>query len=411
MPSQRFEFFVARRYLMAKRKQAVISVITAISVIGVAAGVMALVIALAVNAGFRNTLQRNMLSATAHVTILEKQTTIGIRDWRETAARLKRIPHVVQAAPALWGTVMFTGPRSAYGIVKGVPGPESGSVPEVLRRLKMGTFEGWKRLDGVPPVILGSRLAEQAGVTVGDRIKLLSPEGEMTPAGNRYVDYPFVVTGIFESGFYDLDSSFAFASLADVQRVMSLGDVVNSIELRLDDIYRAAEVAQAATAAAGPGRDASTWMEQHKQVLSALQMERVVTVITIGLIQMVAALNIVISLIMMVMEKHRDIAILMSMGARRQQVARVFQLQGVLIGAAGTTIGLIAGYTLSYLANRGQWIRLPEAVYSLSFVPFEPRALDGLWISAAAMTVSFLATIYPSRSASRIAPAESLRYE
>jgi lipoprotein-releasing system permease protein len=187
--------------------------------------------------------------------------------------------------------------------------------------------------------------------------------------------------------------------------------VVNVVELRIDDIYAAPEVASGATTAAGKGLDATTWMDQNAQLLSALKMERVVTVITIGLIQMVAALNILISLIMMVMEKHRDIAILMSMGARKEQISRLFQLQGVLIGVAGIILGLAAGYTLCYFADRGRWVQLDASVYALSFVPFEPRWLDGAWISAAALLVSFLATVYPARSAARIAPAEALRYE
>jgi lipoprotein-releasing system permease protein len=414
MPSltKRFEFFVAFRYLMAKRKQAVISVITGISVIGVAAGVMALVIALAVNAGFRNTLQRNLLGATAHVMILEKQTSNGIADWRDLVQRLQNLPGVTEASPSLYDTVMFSGPgRPAGGYMKGVPGPESGVVPEPLKKLKAGTFTGWDKVKGTPPIVLGSKLAEQTGMRVGSVVRVLSPQGEPTPWGPRMIDHRFRVVGIFESGYYDLDSSFAFASLEDMQRVMSVGDVVNAVELRLQDIYQAPQIAEAAVKLAGPNRGATTWMEQNSQLLGALHMERVVTVITIGLIQMVGALNILISLIMMVMEKHRDIAILMSMGARKEQIARVFQFQGVLIGAAGTVIGLVAGYTLSYFANRGQWVRLPEAVYSLSFVPFEPRALDGVWISAAALFVSFLATIYPARNAAKIAPAVALRYE
>jgi lipoprotein-releasing system permease protein len=219
------------------------------------------------------------------------------------------------------------------------------------------------------------------------------------------------VTGIFESGFFELDSLWAFAPLSAVQKVLSLSDVVNAVELRIDDVNLAPEVAKAAETLAGPTLSATTWMEQNRQLLNALKMERAVTVVTIGLIELVAALNILISLIMMVMEKHRDIAILMSMGARRQQIRKVFMFQGVLIGVCGTVIGMAAGYLLSDLANRYRWIRLDEQVYSLSFVPFEPRLIDGLWVPAAAILVSFLATIYPARSATRIAPAEALRYE
>jgi lipoprotein-releasing system permease protein len=181
--------------------------------------------------------------------------------------------------------------------------------------------------------------------------------------------------------------------------------------MRLDDIYAAPDVAEAAEKVIGADLAATTWMEQQRQILSALRMERVVTAITIGLIELVAALNILITLVMMVMEKYKDIAVLMSMGARREQVRNIFMLQGVLIGVVGTAIGLAAGYSISYLADRYHWIRLDEAVYMMSFVPFEPRPWDGLWVAAAAILVSFLATLYPARSATRIAPAEVLRYE
>jgi lipoprotein-releasing system permease protein len=408
----RFELFVALRYLTAKRKQAVISVITAISILGVAAGVMALVIALAINAGFRNTLQRNLLSATAHVTVLEKDTNTGIENWRELSARLKQVPRVVEVSPALIGPVMLTGPmQSSGGFIKGILPPDQVPIPEVLTTLKQGKLKDWRPVRGHPPIILGSELARRTGMRMDSLVRVLSPMGEITPYGPRLVVHQFRVRGIFESGFYDLDANYAFASLPDVQRVLSVDDVVNVVELRIDDIYAAPEVASGATTAAGKGLDATTWMDQNAQLLSALKMERVVTVITIGLIQMVAALNILISLIMMVMEKHRDIAILMSMGARKEQISRLFQLQGVLIGVAGIILGLAAGYTLCYFADRGRWVQLDASVYALSFVPFEPRWLDGAWISAAALLVSFLATVYPARSAARIAPAEALRYE
>ena len=411
-PHSRFELFVALRYLMAKRKQAVISVITVISVIGVTAGVMALVIALAITAGFRNTLQRNLLGATAHVSILEKEPTYGIQNWRELLPRVQKLAHVRSAVPALFGPVMVSGPLQQGGAtLKGIPGPNEAPIPDVLRHLKSGQFTGWEPVRGYPPIILGVRLAQATGMRVGDLVRVMSPQGEMTPMGQRLTEFKFRVTGIFDAGFYDLDLQFALASLKDVQRVMSVGDVVNIVELRLDDIYRAPEVAREAEKAAGKGLGATTWMEQNRLWLGALRMERVVTVITIGLIQMVAALNILISLVMMVMEKHRDIAILLSMGANKKQIGRVFQLQGVLIGAVGTALGLIAGYTICYFADRYQLLKLEESVYALSFVPFEPRALDGVWISLGAMLVSFLATIYPARSATRIAPAEALRYE
>jgi lipoprotein-releasing system permease protein len=410
--TKRFELFIALRYLTAKRKQAVISVITAISVIGVAAGVMALVVALAVNNGFRSTLQRNLLGATAHISVLEKEPGAGIQDYETLAAKLLELPGVIEASPSLYGEVLLIGPlRSSGAVLKGIPPPAQMPPPEALRNLKAGRFENWDGVGGLPPIILGSRLARTLGMRENSVVRVLSPQGELTPFGPRTAEFRFRVVGIFESGFFDLDNVWAFTSIEAVQRVLSAGDVVNAIELRLADMDRADEVASQVDLLVGPELAATTWMEQHGQLLGALRMERAVTAITIGLIQMVAALNILISLVMMVMEKHRDIALLMSMGARESQIRRIFQLQGILIGLTGIVLGLAAGYTLCFLADRYRWVQLDESVYSLSFVPFQPRWLDGVWIAGAALLVSFVATIYPARSATRIAPAEALRYE
>jgi lipoprotein-releasing system permease protein len=407
-----FELFIARRYLRAKRKQVVISVITAISVIGVAAGVMALVIALAINNGFRDTLQRNLLGATAHVSILEKEPGTGIEHWEQLAPRLARIPHVKSAAPALYESGYITGPVSGSGAaIKGVDVRPGAPLPDTLRHLKTGSLEGLRTSGGLPGIVLGSRLAENIGAVTGKQVSLLVPNGELTPFGPRPSYVRLRVTGTFESGFYDLDANWAFLSLSNAQRAFELTDVVNSIELMLDDIYQAPTVAAAAEKIIGANLAATTWGEQNKQLLSALTMERTVTVVTIGLIQLVAALNILITLVMMVMEKHRDIAILMSMGAKARQIRKVFVYEGALIGAVGTAIGLVVGYGVCYLAERYQWVKLDQQVYSIAYVPFEPRAFDGIWIAAAAMAVSLIATLYPARSATRIAPVESLRYE
>jgi lipoprotein-releasing system permease protein len=404
----RFELFVAGRYLRAKRKQAVISVITVISVVGVAAGVMALVIALAINNGFRNTLQRSLLGATAHVMILEKKPQYGIGNWRELDPQLRRIPHVIGASPSLYGMVLASGPiQSSQAYLKGIP---LDSAPDMLRHLKEGSFSELKTGDGLPGIVLGSRLAENTGMLPHSVINIMSPQGELTPFGPKFTRFRFRVVGIFESGFSDVDSQWAFVSLASAEEVFSV-DTVNAIELRLDDIYQAPQAAAAAEKMVGSKLVATTWMEQLHGILNALKMERIVTAITIGLIVLIGALNILITLTMMVMEKNRDIAVLMSMGARRAQIRRVFMLQGVLIGAVGTAIGLVSGYTLSFLADHYRWLRLDADVYALSYVPFAPRPLDGVWIAAAALVISFAATIYPATSATRIAPAEALRYE
>jgi lipoprotein-releasing system permease protein len=404
-----FELFVAGRYLRAKRKQAVISVITIISIVGVAAGVMALVIALAINNGFRNTLQSSLLGATAHVQLLAKQPADGIPNWKELDPQLRKIPHVVSASPGLYGVVLFSGPLQATGgVLKGVP---VDTTPDILRHLKQGSFDGVKNTDGTPGIILGSRLAQSTGMMLNSVVNVISPQGELTPFGPHLTRYRFRVVGLFETGFYDIDNGWAFTSLKSSQQVFASGDVVNTIDLRLDDIYKAPEVAREAERIAGSKLSATTWMEQFRQILNALNMEKVVTAVTVGLIELVAALNILITLVMLVMEKNRDIAVLMSMGAKRQQIRRIFVYQGLLIGVVGTVLGLVLGYSLSFLADHYHWLSLDPDVYALSYVPFAPRWLDGIWIAAAAIFVSFIATVYPARSATQIAPAESLRYE
>ncbi len=409
----RFEFFVALRYLKAKRKQAVISIITGISILGVAAGVMALIVALAINAGFRNTLQESLLGATAHVSILEKEPGYGIENWQTLVEQLEGLPHVETAEPTLYAPVFLSGPLQSDGaVIKGIRPDVDVHPVEVLNHLREGSLEGLEETEADHAgIVLGSRLASRTGMLLNSVVTVISPQGELTPFGPRPGIYRFRVIGIFESGFHELDAHWAFTSLRSAQKVLAVKDVVNSIELRLDDIHRAPAVAEAAKQIIGPDLAPTTWMEQNRQLLSALKMERVVTVITIGLIQLVAALNILITLIMMVMEKQRDVALLMSMGCRREQIRNIFVMQGVIIGAVGSVVGVIIGYSVSFLADKYRWIPLDAEVYSLSYVPFDPRWIDALWVPAAAILVSFLATLYPARAATRIAPAEALRYE
>ena len=409
----RFEFFIAQRYLKAKRKQAVISVITVISVVGVAAGVMALVIALAINNGFRNTLQTSLLGAYAHVMVMEKRTANGIENWRELTDKLRRIPHVIAASPALYGKgLIYTDTGQDLSVLKGVETGAELRTSDMLRHLKAGTLAGLDpRPGGLPGIILGTGLSQTLNARLGATVTLMVPQRVMTPEGMRNSYQRFRVVGLFQSGFFEIDSAWAFMSLGAAQRLLVLDDVANTIELKLDDLYRAPEAARAADRIAGADLTATTWMEQNHHILNALNMERAVTFVTIGLIVLVAALNILITLIMMVMEKYRDIAILVSMGAKQAQIRRIFMFQGVLIGVVGTAIGLAAGHLLCFFADKYRWIRLDEEVYALSFVPFSPRWVDSVWIAALAILISFVATIYPARNASRITPAEALRYE
>ncbi len=407
-----FELFVALRYLRVRRKEAVISVVTLISVAGVAAGVASLIISLAINNGFRSTLQRDLLGATSHVNILAKEPGEGIHDWRRLIARFQKLPHVTGTAPVLYAPVFLSSPLNGKGaILKGVDVPSELAVSGALRHLKAGRLADLTGSARYPGIILGSRLARDIGAVPGSVLSVITAQGELTPMGLRPGYQRFRVAGTFETGFYDIDDSWAYATLPAVQRVLALADVVNSVELRVDDLDRAPEIARAAEKAAGPDYSSTNWQEQNRQLLDALKMERVVTAITIGLIELVAALNILITLTMIVMEKFRDIAILMSLGTRRRQIRRILLLQGVIIGVTGTAIGLILGYSLSFLADHYRWIHLDETVYALSFVPFEPRVWDGIWVAFTGLLVSALATLYPAHNATHIAPAEVLRYE
>lgn len=434
----RLELFIASRYLRAKRRQAVISVITAISVAGVAAGVASLIIALAINNGFRQDLQQRLLGASAHVSLLRLEGG-GIPEWRSELERLRTQPHVVAASPAIYEQVLVSRGARAKGVVlKGVLPQYESKVSDLLGAVKLGSADSlkpkpssrdegvappddsassksdtppWDRRSEMAPIILGKGLAQELGATVGSVVLVTSPQGELTPFGivPKYVR--FHVTGIFDSGFYDYDAAWAFTRLEDAQRLFGLGDVVTVIEFKVDEIDRAGEIATALEQAAGRGFGSTNWMEQNRALFRALRLERVVTFITIGLIVLVAALNILISLIMMVMEKTRDIAILMSLGARRTQVRRIFLLQGVLIGVLGTALGLVLGYALAWAGGHYQWISLSPEIYAIDFVPFAPRALDGVVVALVALAISLVATIYPSWAAARILPAEALRYE
>ncbi len=412
----KFELFIAARYLRAKRKQAVISVITVISVLGVAAGVASLIIALAVNAGFKDDLQKRLLGATANINLLRTEND-GIRDYQALTTRLAKVPHVVADAPAIYETVLLSSGTRAKGVVlKGIEVNRELEVGDLLRSVKQGSLQPLQsEAAGSPsaaaPIAVGRDLADFLGVTIGDFVTAVSPQGSLTPVGVVPRYKKFKVVAIYDSGFYDYDSAWVFTTVPAAQNLFSLNRVVSVIEFKIDDIYRAPEVANAIKATAGQGFTTVNWMDQNRSLFQALRLEKVVTIITIGLIVFVAALNILITLVMMVMEKNRDIAILMAMGARLNQVRKIFICQGVIIGVVGTILGSILGYTASWLCNKYHLIVLNADIYSFSYVPFKMRPTDGLIIAGAAILISFLSTIYPARSAAKVSPVEVLRYE
>ena len=430
----RFELFIAARYLRAKRRQAVIGVITAISIIGVAAGVASLIVALSINNGFRQDLQERLLGSTSHVSLLRVQND-GIPNYKQLVENLKSQPNVVNGAHAMYEEVLVSrGARAKGAILKGVIPSYERNVSELLQMIKVGSderlnetapaattgdqladpasLEGAKeRFAQLPPIILGKTMADDLGATVGSVVLVTSPQGELTPFGivPKYVR--FKVVGVFQSGFYDYDTAWAITSLRAAQQLFGQGDIATILEFKINDIYKAREVAQELEKAAGKGFMSTNWMEQNQALFRALRLERVVTFITIGLIVFVAALNILISLIMMVMEKTKDIAVLVSIGAKKRQVRNIFVAQGMLIGVIGTVIGLILGYALAWAGGHYKLVSLSAEVYSIDYVPFAPRIIDGLVVAAVSLAISLLATLYPSHSATKVLPAEALRYE
>ncbi len=424
MGSVRFELFMAVRYLRARRRQAVVGLITAISMIGVAAGVAALIIALAVTNGMRHDLQDRLVGATAQVQLL-RIAGDGMEHWRPLMARLTRVPHVEAVAPGLYGQVLISrGPRSGGALIKGIVPSDEVRIGNLLQTVDEGSYAELAPVAGVgspvqgdndsfatPPIVIGHELAVTLGATVGDTLLITSPQGELTPLGLIPRYERFAVAGIFSSGFYQYDSAYAFTRLADAQRLFSEPDLISVLSFRLDNLNRAPAVARTLDAAAGSGYQATTWQEQNRELFRALKLEQAVTFVVLTLIVVVAALNILSALTMMVMEKTRDIAVMMSFGVTPGQVRRIFVLQGLLISAVGTALGLILGYAGSLLGARYRFIQLDPGVYSIDHLPFAPRVTDAVLVAAVSLGIALLATLYPSRSAANVLPAEALRYE
>ncbi len=415
----RFELFVAARYLRAKRRQAVVGVITVISIAGVAVGVASLIIALAITNGMRRDLQDRLLSSTAHVELMRVQND-GIKDWRALTERLRHLPHVTAAAPGLYEPVLLSrGTLSGGAMLKGILPTEERTVSDLLSDLTAGSAgplsEEGSAVDvageATPPIVIGSDLANTLDAKVGATVMATSPQGELTPYGLLPKLQRFRVVGIFHSGFYQYDSSFGFIRLKDAQALFSEPDVVSIISFKVDDLYHADRIGKEIESAAGPGFLTNNWMEENREIFRALKLEQVVTFIVIGLIVCVAALNILIALTMMVMEKTKDIAVMMSFGVEPAQVRRIFLMQGFLISVIGTALGLALGYVLAWVGGHYRFIQLSAEVYSIDYLPFAPRLIDGVIVTLVSLGVSLLATIYPSSSAARILPAEALRYE
>jgi lipoprotein-releasing system permease protein len=407
----RFEWFVAKRYLRSPYRPAVLRLVTAFSVVGVAAGVATLVIALSMNTGFRETLQDRLLGVKAHIS-LARPGTGGIHDYEALATKFAAIPGVKSVTPSVYQNVLLSFGGDARGIVaKGVEPERERRNDEALQRIIAGHLDFSRDADGIDALLIGKQLAEEWKITPGDYVTLTSPQGRLTPFGMIPRTRRFRVTGVFDSGFYDYDESWCFMTLAAAQALSGTGDIVNELEFRLEKPERATEIARLLELEAGPSFAASTWVEENRALFRALRLEKLVTAIFIGLITFVAGLNVLVVLSMTVTDKARDIAVLMSMGARREQIRRIFLWQGTVIGATGTLCGLCVGYAFAWIAGAFHLIPLDPQVYAVPYVPFHPSVWDGIWITVAAMGISIGATMLPARAAARLLPVEILRYE
>jgi len=405
-----FEWFVARRYLRSPYRPAVLRLVTLFSILGVSAGVATLVIALAMNTGFRETLQDRLLGVQAHITLLRPGA--DIHNYEALATKLAAIPGVRSVTPATYQTVLLSFGGEALGaVVKGIEPEREKQEDEALQRIVVGKLDFTPDADGIDALLVGKQLADDWKLAPGDYVTLMSPQGRLTPFGLIPRTRRFRIAGVFDSGFYDYDKSWCFMTLHAAQSLAGTSDIVNVLEFRLYNPERATEIARQAEKIAGPGFLASTWMEQNFALFRALRLEKLVTAIFIGLITFVAGLNILVVLSMTVTDKARDIAVMMSMGTRPKQIRTIFLWQGIAIGFTGTLIGLFIGYAFALIAGSYHLIPLDPQIYAVTYVPFHPSVFDGVWITLAAMGISIGATILPARAAAKLLPVEILRYE
>jgi lipoprotein-releasing system permease protein len=407
-----FELRVALRYLAARRKQAFISVISGISVLGVTVGVMAVLIALGLMTGLQSEVRSRILGATAHISIFRSRSD-AFENYREVVGAVRRVPRVVGSAPALYGKGLITSASgSAVATLKGIVPRDERTVTELASQIDSGNLESLEAsTPGLPPILLGRDLASSLSVGVGDVVTVTSPQGRLSPMGVLPRIAKCRVSGTVKSGLYEFDSGWAYLALPAAQRLFEMGDRASLVEVRIDDMYAVGEVAPAIIQALGDDYLTTDWIQMNHSLFSALWLEKTAIAITIGLIVMVAALNIVATLILMVMEKHKDIAILVSMGASRGAIARIFMLQGTVIGAVGTFVGAVLGWGACRILDHYKLIHVPQDVYQIAYVPFKLLPLDAGVVVLGAVLTCFLATIHPARGAARIDPAEALRYE
>jgi lipoprotein-releasing system permease protein len=404
-----FELFIARRYLTAKRKQAFISVITFISVLGISIGVAALIIALALITGFQSDVQDKILGATSHLMVSDI-TGQGMADYESTSAKLRTIKGVKSVTPVIYNMAIFSGlSRNAGGVLKGVDFEQEKKTSPWLANLASGRLpEKGAAREGL---LLGRDLALQIGASQGDVLTVYTSSARLTPIGQVPKLKQFVVTGIFSTGLYEFDSTTAFISLAAAQKFFGLAGRVSYLQVMIDDIFQAPRLAEEASRLVPPSAYVTTWMDLNKSLFSALKLEKTIIFLTITLIVIVAALNIIATLILMVMEKTKDIGILLAMGATPTNIGTIFFLQGALIGLIGTAVGTALGLGWCWLANTFKLIRVPVDIYQISYVPFRLHPFDFSLIIVLSIVISLVSTLFPALRAARVDPMTALKYE
>jgi len=409
-----FELRIALRYLTARRKQAFISVISAISMLGVVVGVMALLIALGLMTGLQAELRSKILGTTAHLSVFKSRSD-GVPSYQEVVERVRKVARVKGAAPTVYGKALLSSPASSgVATVKGILPKDESTVTDIASQIETGDLTALNAEaaeDGLSPILLGRDLASSLAVGVGDVVTVTPPQVRLTPMGVVPRIMKLRVAGTVKSGLYEFDSAWAYVPFALAQRLFDKQEEASLVEIRVDDMYAVKEIAPSVIQALGDGYLTTDWIEMNRTLFSALWLEKTAIAITIGLIVVVAALNIVATLILMVMEKHKDIAILASMGASRAAITRIFMLQGTIIGALGTLLGATLGVAACYVLDRYKLIRVPPDVYQIDHVPFTLLPADAAAVLVGALLVCFLATIHPALQAARVDPAEALRYE
>lgn len=405
----KYEWFIALRYLTAKRKQAFISVITLISTLGITIGVMALVIAIALITGFQQDVQDKILGSTSHVMISDYSGE-GIAEYEKLLSRVGEVEGVVTASPIVFDTVLIKGPyKSSGAILRGMDFEREKKTSQWLSQLERGELpEPGAKREGI---LLGRDIAFNIGASIGDVITVLASSSRLTPLGLSPKIKKLRVTGIYHTGLYEFDSSTALIALGTAQNVFNLGDRINLVQIRIEDIFMASEVRERINDILPPEAYVTTWMEMNKSLFSALKLEKKLMFFTITLIVLVAALNIIATLILMVMEKTRDIGILKAMGSTSGSIMQVFFFQGAMIGIFGTLLGTGLGLVWCWLANTFELIKVPVDIYQIAYVPFRIEILDLMMIIGVALTISFFSTLFPSRRAARVDPTNALKYE